>query len=60
MDCFPYGKIHCDYCYTVDGGTRYEIESECFNASTSFIDITGKSYHTGSARGRLINALTLA
>lgn len=60
MDSFPYDMIHCDYCYTVDGGTRYEIESECFNASTVFIDIVGKSYHTGSARGRLINALTIA
>jgi tripeptide aminopeptidase len=60
MDVFPYEKLHCKYCFTVDGGTRYEIEKECFNASHADITFTGKSYHTGDARGRLINALTLA
>ncbi|MCK9189996.1 MAG: peptidase T [Sphaerochaetaceae bacterium] len=60
MDVFPYDDIECDYCYTVDGGTRYEVETECFNASHADITFTGKSYHTGDARGRLVNALTLA
>jgi tripeptide aminopeptidase len=60
MDVFPYDEISCDYCFTVDGGTRYEIELECFNASHADITITGKSYHTGDARGRLVNALTVA
>jgi ABC-type polysaccharide transport system permease subunit len=23
MDSFPYEKISCDYCYTIDGGNRY-------------------------------------
>jgi tripeptide aminopeptidase len=60
MDVFPYDKLHCQYCFTVDGGTRYEIEKECFNASHADITFIGKSYHTGDARGRLVNALTLA
>lgn len=60
MDVFPYEDIHCDYCYTIDGGTRYEVETECFNASHADITITGKSYHTGDARGRLVNALTVS
>jgi tripeptide aminopeptidase len=60
MDVFPYDDIHCDYCYTIDGGTRYEVETECFNASHANVTITGKSYHTGDARGRLVNALTVA
>lgn len=60
MDVFPFEKLHCNYCFTVDGGPRFEIEKECFNASHADITFIGKSYHTGDARGRLINALTLA
>ncbi|NCD04898.1 MAG: peptidase T [Spirochaetia bacterium] len=60
MDAFPYERIHCDYCYTIDGGTRYEIESECFNASKVSIDFKGVSYHLGAAKGKMVNALTMA
>nr|WP_321307192.1 peptidase T [uncultured Sphaerochaeta sp.] len=60
MDTFPYDKISCDYCYTIDGGKRYEIESECFNAATVRVHFSGVSYHFGAARGRLVNALTMA
>lgn len=60
MDCFPYDKIHCDWCYTVDGGQRYLIEQECFTAAGVKLDIHGVSYHTGSARGRMVNAVTVA
>ena len=60
MDHFPYDKIRCDYCYTIDGGKRYEIEAECFNAATVKVHFSGVSYHLGAARGRLVNALTMA
>ncbi len=60
MDTFPYDKIDCAYCYTIDGGKRYEIESECFNAATVNVHFSGVSYHLGAARGRLVNALTMA
>jgi tripeptide aminopeptidase len=60
MDVFPYEKIRCDYCYTVDGGKRYEIEAECFNAAMAKVRFTGVSYHLGAARGRLVNAVTMA
>ena len=60
MNTFPYDKISCDYCYTIDGGKRYEIESECFNAATVKVHFSGGSYHLGMARGRLVNALTMA
>lgn len=60
MDTFPYDKIDCAYCYTVDGGKRFEIESECFNAATVHVQFSGVSYHLGAARGRLVNALTMA
>ncbi|MGE4584794.1 MAG: peptidase T [Sphaerochaeta sp.] len=60
MDKFPYEKISCDYCYTIDGGKRFEVESECFNAATVKVHFSGVSYHLGMARGRLVNALTMA
>lgn len=60
MDNFPYDKIRCEYCYTIDGGGRHEIESECFNAATVNVRFEGISYHLGMARGRLVNALTMA
>jgi len=60
MDTFPYDKINCAYCYTIDGGKRFEIESECFNAATVNVHFSGVSYHLGAARGRLVNALTMA
>ncbi len=60
MDNFPYDKIRCQYCYTIDGGGRHLIESECFNAATVKVRFEGISYHLGMARGRLVNALTMA
>ncbi|MCK9547926.1 MAG: peptidase T [Sphaerochaeta sp.] len=60
MDNFPYDKIRCQYCYTIDGGGRHVIESECFNAATVKVRFEGISYHLGMARGRLVNALTMA
>jgi tripeptide aminopeptidase len=60
MDNFPYDKIRCEYCYTIDGGGRHRIESECFNAATVNVRFEGISYHLGMARGRLVNALTMA
>ena len=60
MDTFPYDKINCAYCFTVDGGKRLEIESECFNAATVNVHFSGVSYHLGAARGRMVNALTMA
>ncbi|MFA5446924.1 MAG: peptidase T [Sphaerochaeta sp.] len=60
MDNFPYDKINSEYCYTIDGGGRHVIESECFNAATVKVRFEGISYHLGMARGRLVNALTMA
>lgn len=51
MDTFPYDKIRCAYCYTIDGGKRFEVESECFNAATVNVHFSGVSYHLGAARG---------
>ncbi len=60
MDNFPYDTIRSEYCYTIDGGGRHLIQSECFNAATVKVRFSGISYHLGMARGRLVNALTMA
>lgn len=59
MDFFDPKKLHCSAFYTMDGGTRYEIEAECFNAASVEVKFEGVSYHLGSARGRMVNAVTM-
>ncbi|MFZ5824940.1 MAG: peptidase T [Bacillota bacterium] len=46
--------------YTYDGSAVGEVESENFNARNLKLTITGRSAHTGTARGAMINALQLA
>ena len=60
MDFFDASRLHAKALYTVDGGTRYEVELECFNAATVKVHFSGVSYHLGAARGRMVNALTMA
>ena len=60
MDFFDASRLHAQALYTVDGGTRYEVELECFNAATVKVHFSGVSYHLGAARGRMVNALTMA
>lgn len=60
MSQFPHDRLKSHCCYTIDGGDESEIECECFNAATMKISLEGVSYHLGSARGRLVNAVTMA
>ncbi|MBO4393063.1 MAG: peptidase T [Spirochaetales bacterium] len=60
MDFFDAKKLHSKALYTVDGGERYYIELECFNAATVKVHFKGVSFHLGAARGRMVNALTMA
>ena len=60
MDFFDAKRLHSKAFYTVDGGERYVIELECFNAATVKVRFSGVSFHLGSARGRMVNALTMA
>ncbi|MGE5675924.1 MAG: peptidase T [Mycobacterium leprae] len=46
--------------YTFDGSQLGEVESENFNAQNLKLTFTGRSAHTGTARGAMINALQLA
>lgn len=60
MDFFDAKRLHAKAFYTVDGDERYVIEEECFNAATVKVHFSGVSYHLGAARGRMVNALTMA
>ena len=60
VDLFDVAAFGADFGYTVDGGALGEINFECFNAAAAEIRIQGFSTHTGSARGRMVNALLVA
>jgi tripeptide aminopeptidase len=59
MDLFPLDAIASTACYTLDGSTEGVIEAECFDAAKLEIVCTGVSFHTGTARGRLVNAISM-
>lgn len=54
------GAFGADIAYTLDGGALGEISWENFNAENVRAVITGRSSHTGSARGHMVNAVSLA
>lgn len=60
VDLFDVAAFGAEYAYTVDGGTLGEINYECFNAASAEIRIQGVSAHTGSAKGRMVNASLVA
>ena len=60
MDFFDAKRLRSKAFYTVDGGERYYVELECFNAATVKVHFSGVSFHLGAARGRMVNALTMA
>lgn len=49
-----------DFAYTLDGGAVGEIEYESFSADGAVVYITGVSTHPGTAKGKMVNAATLA
>ena len=60
VDLFDVSAFGADFGYTVDGGALGEINYECFNAASAEIRIQGVSAHTGSAKGRMVNASLVA
>lgn len=59
-DFFPLNKFGADFAYTIDGGQLGELNYETFNACDAKIFIKGRGVHPGSAKGKMINAITLA
>jgi tripeptide aminopeptidase len=60
MDGFDVTKLDSRLCYTVDGGEEGEVEEECYYAYGAEITFTGRAIHPGSARGKLVNAASMA
>lgn len=52
--------LNADVAYTLDGEGVGEVTYESFSADKAVVHITGVSIHPGKAKGRLVNALTLA
>ena len=57
---FDVKQFGADFAYTVDGGELGGLEYENFNAANPVITFHGRSVHTGDAKGKMINALSLA
>jgi tripeptide aminopeptidase len=60
MQYLPVSRLGVHCCYTVDGSEEGTIEAECFNAYKAAVIFSGVSMHTGTARGKLVNAVTMA
>ncbi|HEX8726550.1 MAG TPA: peptidase T [Gemmatimonadaceae bacterium] len=57
-DRFPLKRFDCPVAITIDGSFSGEINVETFSADKAVVTFTGVSVHTGTARGKMVNALT--
>jgi tripeptide aminopeptidase len=49
-----------DFAYTMDGGPLGELQFESFNAAGAKVTTRGTSVHPGSAKSKMVNAITMA
>ncbi|MGI6255612.1 MAG: peptidase T [Acutalibacter sp.] len=59
-DHFDVEGFGCDYAYTVDGGTLGGLDYENFNAASAVVEVEGVSTHTGGAKGKMVNSMSVA
>jgi tripeptide aminopeptidase len=52
--------LAADVAYTLDGEALGEVTYESFSADKAVVRISGVAIHPGKAKGRMVNALTLA
>lgn len=57
-DRFPMERFDCPVAFTVDGSFTGEVNVETFSADKAVLTFTGVSVHPGTARGKMVNALT--
>lgn len=57
---FDVEAFGADYAYTIDGGPLGELQFESFNAAGVKVITTGTSVHPGSAKNKMVNAITTA
>lgn len=60
VDDFPFDKIQARRGLTLDGGRLGELEDECYHAYQVQARLWGRSHHPGDARGKLVNAVSMA
>lgn len=59
-DLFDVKDFNADFAYTMDGSRVGELEWESFNAARAEVMIRGKNVHPGTAKDKMVNAMTLA
>jgi len=57
---FDVPAFGADYAYTMDGGSRGEIEIESFSADAITVTFHGFNTHPGYAKGRMVNSIRVA
>jgi tripeptide aminopeptidase len=57
---FGVARFGCACAYTLDGGSRGEVEGESFSADAVTLVFHGFNTHPGYAKGRMINAIKVA
>nr|WP_314384119.1 peptidase T [uncultured Cardiobacterium sp.] len=57
---FDVKAFGADVAYTVDGGPLGELQYENFNADEGVVTFYGRSVHTGTAKGVMVNGLARA
>lgn len=58
-DRFDVESFGADFSYTMDGGVVGELQYESFNAAACKVTFKGQNIHPGTAKGLMINAITL-
>ncbi len=57
---FDVARFGAAFAYTLDGGSRGEVEAESFSADAMTVTFHGFNTHPGYAKGRMINAIKMA
>lgn len=57
---FDVNAFNADFAYTMDGGPLGELQYESFNAAGVKVTTYGTSVHPGSAKNKMVNAITTA
>jgi len=57
-DRFPLERFGCPVAFTIDGGFTGEVSVETFSADKAVVTLRGVSVHPGTAKGKMVNALT--
>ena len=57
---FDVARFGAQFAYTIDGGSRGEVEYESFSADAMTVTFHGFNTHPGYAKGRMINAIRMA